>query len=63
MDLKGLIFIIAITSAIHIVQSANILGYLITNIRSHFNVADVLMRTLADNGHNVNIRHSNYILN
>lgn len=41
----------------NIVHPANILGYLITRARSHFLVADTLMRELAANGHNVISTH------
>lgn len=53
MNLKLAIFIV--TFYLEIVQSANILGYLITNKRSHFIVADALMRGLAEKGHNVSL--------
>lgn len=51
MNIQNPIFLIA--TYLYMAESANILGYLITHGRSHFIVADALMRGLAANGHNV----------
>lgn len=55
MDYKLVIFLIAI--GLSAVQTANILGYIVRNSMSHFLKADVLLRALAENGHNVCNNH------
>lgn len=51
----GILHLFATLLQLKVIHSANILGIMPLNGRSHFQMAEALFRGLAENGHNVDV--------
>lgn len=56
--MKLIVLLIVLMQLVGSIFSANILGYLVTPMRSHFIIHDSLLRGLAARGHNVSPDYS-----